>query len=122
MESCMALDFDDPRHANRARRAEKVCPVDRPADNMSDATVMLAAIEAGDSQATEQLLVLVYDESNLRSLRVARATPASPLCGWPFRAEFSLLAVWVGLDTSRNKRSGRGQRTQYRRRCLVRTN
>jgi len=37
---------------------------------MSDATVMLAAIEAGDSKAAEQLLVLVYDE--LRRLAASR--------------------------------------------------
>src|SRR5260370_19431110 len=29
---------------------------------MGDATVMLAAVEAGDSKAAERLLVLVYDE------------------------------------------------------------
>jgi len=29
---------------------------------MSDATVMLAAVNAGDSKAAEELLVLVYDE------------------------------------------------------------
>src|SRR5689334_17011487 len=29
---------------------------------MNDATAMLAAIRSGDAQATEQLLVLVYDE------------------------------------------------------------
>src|SRR3954462_8966119 len=31
-------------------------------DEMSDATVMLAAIEGGDREAAEKLLVLVYDE------------------------------------------------------------
>jgi RNA polymerase sigma factor (TIGR02999 family) len=39
-------------------------------DNMSDATVMLAAIHAGDSKAAEGLLVLVYDE--LRRLAAAK--------------------------------------------------
>lgn len=43
---------------------------------MSDATVMLAAIEAGDSQAAEQLLVLVYDE--LRRLAASKVDQEAP--------------------------------------------
>src|SRR5215467_3881897 len=43
---------------------------------MSDATVMLAAIEAGDSQAAEQLLVLVYDE--LRRLAASKLALEAP--------------------------------------------
>ena len=47
---------------------------------MSDTTVMLAAIEAGDSNATEQLLVLVYDElRRLASSRLAQAAPGQTL-------------------------------------------
>src|SRR5262249_23803895 len=40
------------------------------ADNMSDATVMLAAIQTGDPKAAEELLVLVYDE--LRRLAASK--------------------------------------------------
>lgn len=43
---------------------------------MNDATVMLAAIERGDRQAAEQLLVLVYDE--LRRLAASRLAQESP--------------------------------------------
>jgi RNA polymerase sigma factor (TIGR02999 family) len=47
-----------------------------PADNMSDATVMLAAIKAGDSKAAEELLVLVYDE--LRRLAASKLAHEAP--------------------------------------------
>src|SRR4030095_15065710 len=44
--------------------------------NMSDATVMLAAIQAGDSKAAEDLLVLVYDE--LRRLAASKLAHEAP--------------------------------------------
>src|SRR6187455_3516661 len=43
---------------------------------MSDATVMLAAIEGGDRNAAEQLLVLVYDE--LRRLAASKLAHEAP--------------------------------------------
>ena len=43
---------------------------------MSDATVMLAAIKAGDSKAAEELLVLVYDE--LRRLAASKLAHEAP--------------------------------------------
>jgi RNA polymerase sigma factor (TIGR02999 family) len=43
---------------------------------MSDATVMLAAVEAGDPKAAEQLLVLVYDE--LRRLAASKLAQEAP--------------------------------------------
>src|SRR6188474_74307 len=43
---------------------------------MSDATVMLAAIEAGDSKAAEHLLMLVYDE--LRRLAASKLAQEAP--------------------------------------------
>jgi len=45
-------------------------------DDMSDATVMLAAIRAGDSKAAEELLVLVYDE--LRRLAASKLAHEAP--------------------------------------------
>ena len=45
-----------------------------------DATVMLAAIEAGDSKAAEQLLVLVYDElRRLAASKIAWEAPGQTL-------------------------------------------
>jgi len=47
---------------------------------MNDATVMLAAIESGDSKAAEQLLVLVYDElRRLAASKLAQETPGQTL-------------------------------------------
>jgi RNA polymerase sigma factor (TIGR02999 family) len=49
-------------------------------DKMSDATVILAAIEAGDSKAPEQLLVLVYDElRRLAASKIAQEAPGQTL-------------------------------------------
>jgi RNA polymerase sigma factor (TIGR02999 family) len=47
---------------------------------MSDATVMLDAIKAGDAKAAESLLVLVYDElRRLAASKMARETPGQTL-------------------------------------------
>src|SRR5262245_5086729 len=46
------------------------------AGNMSDATVMLAAIERGDQNTAERLLVLVYDE--LRRLAASKLAHEAP--------------------------------------------
>src|SRR5882724_13580306 len=43
---------------------------------MSDATVLLAAVEQGDSKATEELLELVYDQ--LRHLAAAKMAQQAP--------------------------------------------
>lgn len=45
-------------------------------ETMSDATVMLAAVSAGDSKAAEALLVLVYDE--LRRLAASKLANEAP--------------------------------------------
>jgi RNA polymerase sigma factor (TIGR02999 family) len=47
-----------------------------PDEDMSDATVMMAAIKEGDSDAAEALLVLVYDE--LRRLAASKLAQESP--------------------------------------------
>ena len=50
------------------------------AGKMSDATVMLAAIEAGDPKAAEQLLLLVYDElRRLAASKIAWEAPGQTL-------------------------------------------
>ncbi len=47
---------------------------------MSDATVMLAAIEQGDPKAAEQLLTLVYDElRRLAAFKMAQEAPGHTL-------------------------------------------
>lgn len=49
-------------------------------NDMSDATVMLAGIQAGDSKAAEGLLTLVYDElRRLAASKLAHETPGQTL-------------------------------------------
>src|SRR5579863_4956632 len=48
--------------------------------NMSDATVMLAAVERGDPKAAEELLVLVYDElRRIAAFKMAHESPGQTL-------------------------------------------
>src|SRR6516164_1658013 len=65
---------------------------------MSDTTVMLAAIEAGDSNATEQLLVLVYDE--LRRLAASRLAQAAP--GQTLQPTALVHEAWLRLVGDQN--------------------
>src|SRR6266699_247735 len=49
-------------------------------DNMSDATLILAAVERGDPKAAEQLLALVYDElRRLAAFKMAQQDPGQTL-------------------------------------------
>src|SRR6187402_998634 len=74
--SCLALPFSKGEDASGAWRVGELVSERPPADDMKDATVMLAAIEAGDSKAAEQLLVLVYDE--LRRLAASKMAQEAP--------------------------------------------
>jgi RNA polymerase sigma factor (TIGR02999 family) len=76
MNSCLAIEIDRPKNPDGARRADAVSSPKRLMRHMSDATVMLAAIEAGDPKAAEQLLVLVYDE--LRRLAASKLAQEAP--------------------------------------------
>jgi len=63
-------------NSSGTRRMDVLCSENLRADNMSDATVMLAAIEAGDAKAAERLLILVYDE--LRRLAASKLAQEAP--------------------------------------------
>src|SRR5215471_16792847 len=76
MDSCVAIELDQPQNLNGARRPDEVCSSRSLIGDMNDATVMLAAIEAGEPKAVEQLLVLVYDE--LRRLAASKLALESP--------------------------------------------
>lgn len=69
-------------------------------DHMSDATVMLAAIHAGDSKAAEELLVLVYDE--LRRLAASKLAHEAP--GQTLQPTALVHEAWLRLvgDQSRS--------------------
>ena len=74
--SCLALPFAKGEDASEAWHVDEVVSKRPQADNMKDATVILAAVEAGDSKAAEQLLVLVYDE--LRRLAASKMAQEAP--------------------------------------------
>src|SRR4029453_9599414 len=79
-DSCLTLPFQNGENASGARHVDEVFSGRSRASKMSDATVMLAAIEAGDSKAAEQLLVLVYDElRRLASSKLAQEAPGQTL-------------------------------------------
>jgi RNA polymerase sigma factor (TIGR02999 family) len=65
---------------------------------MSDATVMLAGIEAGDSKAAEQLLVLVYDE--LRRLAASKLAQVAP--GQTLQPTALVHEAWLRLVGDQN--------------------
>src|SRR6187455_2217155 len=72
---------------------------------MSDATVMLAAIEGGDRNAAEQLLVLVYDE--LRRLAAAKMAHEAP--GQTLQPTALVHEAWLRLVGDGNQKwNGRG--------------
>jgi len=65
---------------------------------MGDATVMLTAIEGGDSQAAEQLLVLVYDE--LRRLAASKLSMEAP--GQTLQPTALVHEAWLRLVGDQN--------------------
>ena len=79
-DSCLTLPFENGENSSEnssgARHVDEVLSGRSRAGKMSDATVMLAAIEAGDPKAAEQLLVLVYDE--LRRLAASKMAQEAP--------------------------------------------
>jgi RNA polymerase sigma factor (TIGR02999 family) len=75
-DSFLALGIQSREKSVGARQVDKLSSAGFRASNMSDATVMLAAIKAGDSRAAEELLVLVYDE--LRRLAASKLAHESP--------------------------------------------
>jgi len=72
----IALEFERLQNVTGARPAAEIYSAKGENENMSDATVMLAAIEAGDPKAAEQLLVLVYDQ--LRHLAASKLASEAP--------------------------------------------
>jgi RNA polymerase sigma factor (TIGR02999 family) len=78
--------------------ADEVYLANPQADDMSDATVMLAAIEAGDPTAAEQLLALVYDE--LRRLAASKLAREDP--GQTLQPTALVHEVWLNLVGNRN--------------------
>ena len=66
--------------------------------NVSDATVLLAAVERGDSKAAEELLELVYDE--LRHLAAAKMAQQAP--GQTLQPTALVHEAWLRLVGDKN--------------------
>jgi RNA polymerase sigma factor (TIGR02999 family) len=76
MTTCLALPLEKVKNAIEPRHLAEVWSEKPQPNHMSDATIMLAAIEKGDSKAAEHLLVLVYDE--LRRLAASKLAHEAP--------------------------------------------
>ena len=68
--------FTNYEKTSAARHGDELCSPSREGDDMSDATVVLAAMRAGDSKAADELLALVYDE--LRRLAASKLAHEAP--------------------------------------------
>ena len=98
MDICLKLEFDEHQNLNGARRADEAYSASPRADDMNDATVMLAAIEAGDPTAAEQFLVLVYDE--LRRLAASELAGEAP--GQTLQPTALVHEAWLNLVGDRS--------------------
>ena len=81
-----------------AKSADELYSAPRLMANMSDATVMLAAVEAGEPQAAEQLLVLIYDE--LRRLAASKLAHEAP--GQTLQPTALVHEAWLRLVGDQN--------------------
>jgi len=98
MDRSLAPAFDQLQNPNGAQDADELYSRPRLMDNMSDATVTLDAIEAGDPKAAEQLLVLVYDE--LRRLAASKLALEAP--GQTLQPTALVHEAWMRLVGDRN--------------------
>jgi RNA polymerase sigma factor (TIGR02999 family) len=98
MDACLSLEFGELQNLNGAMKGDELYSASRLMDGMSDATVMLAAIEAGDSKAAEQLLVLVYDE--LRRLAASKLAMEAP--GQTLQPTALVHEAWLRLVGDQN--------------------
>ena len=98
MDSCLSPESNERQNLNDARRTTEVCSAKSRADDMNDATLVLAAIEAGDPTAAEQFLTLVYDE--LR--RLAASELAGEAAGQTLQPTALVHEAWLSLVGDRN--------------------
>ena len=99
MNTCLAVETDELQNRNGATNPHELYSARRLMDNMSDATVMLSAIEAGQPQAAEQLLVLIYDE--LRRLAASKLAQEAP--GQTLQPTALVHEAWLRLVGDQNR-------------------
>ena len=98
MNNCFDLQAEQLENLNGARPKDELCWAKPRAYDMSDATIMMAAIEAGDPKAAEQLLVLVYDE--LRRLAASKLAQEAP--GQTLQPTALVHEAWLRLAGNQN--------------------
>ena len=98
MNNCFELETEQLENLNGARPKDELCWAKPRAYDMSDATIMMAAIEAGDPNAAEQLLVLVYDE--LRRLAASKLAQEAP--GQTLQPTALVHEAWLRLAGNQN--------------------
>lgn len=98
MDSCLELKLDERQNLNAVRRADEAYLASSQTDDVSNATVILEAIEAGDPKAAEQFLVLVYDE--LRRVAAAKLADVPP--GQTLQPTALVHEAWLRLVGDRN--------------------
>lgn len=94
----MILVREDYKNASGAQAVDEVSSPGTQSDKVSEATIMLTAIEAGDSKAADQLLVLVYDE--LR--RLAASKLAQEAAGQTLQPTALVHEAWLRLVGNQN--------------------
>jgi RNA polymerase sigma factor (TIGR02999 family) len=92
----LGLEYGENRSG--ARGVEELWSAKQRGDDMKDATVMLAAIKGGDRQASDELLVLVYDE--LRRLAASRLAQEAP--GQTLQPTALVHEAWLRLVGDQN--------------------
>ena len=98
MNNCFELETEQLENLNGARPKDELCWAKPRVYDMSDATIMMAAIEAGDPKAAEQLLVLVYDE--LRRLAASKLAQEAP--GQTLQPTALVHEAWLRLAGNQN--------------------
>src|SRR5215475_9716735 len=94
--------------------------VDSSGKNVSSATVLLAAVERGDTRAAESLLVIVYDElRRLAAYKMAHEAPGQTLQPTALVHEVWLKLVGVGGQQFKNRSHFLAVASEAMRRILI---
>jgi len=96
MNSCLDLKFEERKNLDDAALGGDSANLQE--DDVTNATAILTAIEAGDPTAAEQFLVLVYDE--LRRLAASKLAEEAP--GQTLQPTALVHEVWLRLVGDRN--------------------
>ena len=94
----LSLPVEQSKNASGAEEVNQLILKRSEDQDMGDATVLLAAVEAGDSDATERLLVLVYDE--LRRLAASKLAHEAP--GQTLQPTALVHEAWLRLIGDQN--------------------